>query len=474
MFLAVSLAHLRYPYDIDWMEGGQLVQSYEILAGRFPYRAPSADYIAFPYQPLYAAIVAGLGWFFGLSLPLARSVSLVSTLACAALVARAVWRETGARAYGLLAGCTVLALYPVVGFCFDCARVDSLFMALLVGALYAARYIERPWPACVASAALFVLAYKTKQLALPFFPLFLPVLAAKSRRAAATFPVLVLLPLAADFVLSQRASGGWFSFYVNQVPRAQPYQIGKVAQFPRVLATQIPVLAALSVLAAVRLVRRVGWTSKLDDTWTLATAVGAAVTLAAWARPGGWANNLMTTYVFAVIPAFVELHRVATHASETGRALVLSALALQLLRLGYNPAKLIPREADFEAGARFVEALRAIEGPVLVPQRPWLAVLAGKAPSYHANAFWEWRYLAHTNRVPEDLRRRLEEGFYRVVALDADPHTVAESEWVVPEQAVRNYACDRTLALPGRGLAPFAGYIVPGPSVLCRYAPQGQ
>ncbi len=471
-FLCVALLRWRYPYDLEWMEGGQLVQSYEILAGRFPYRAPSADYIAFPYQPLYAAVVAALGWIFGLSLPLARAVSIASTLACAGLVGRAVWRETGDRSYGLLAAATVLALYRVVGFWFDLARVDSLFMALLVGALYAGRYIEGAWRSCLTSAALFVLAYKTKQLALPFCVLVPPLLAARSRRAAWAFIPLVLLPLAVDFWLSQRASDGWFSFYVNQVPRAQPYQLSRVIKFPWIVAVQIPVLVGLATADAARNLRTRPWRAHLSDVWTLATIVGAVVAVAAWARPGGYANNMMTMYIFAVIPGFVALHRMAGDATNRGRALLFAALAMQLLWLRYDPMRQIPDRADYEAGARFVEEIRAVDGPVLMPQRPWIATLAGKAPSYHANAYWERGFMHRTDRVPDDLQRRLDDGFYKVIALDADPQTVAETERVVPDEMDRSYVCDRTLALPGRGLDAIAGAPERGPRLLCRYAPR--
>ncbi len=471
-FLTVALLRWRYPYDLEWMEGGQLVQSYEILAGRFPYRAPSADYIAFPYQPLYAAVVAALGWVFGLSLPLARAVSIASTLACAGLVGRIVWRETGDRAYGLLAAAMVLALYRVVGFWFDLARVDSLFMALLVAALYAGRYIEGAWRSCLTSAALFVLAYKTKQLALPFCILVPALLASKSRRAAWAFVPLVFLPLAVDFWLSQRASGGWFSFYVNEVPRAQPYQLSRLMRFPWVVAVQIPVIVGLAAADALHNVRERPWRANLSDVWTLAMIVGATVTVAAWARPGGYANNMMTMYIFAVIPGFVALHRMASQGASQRQLLLFSALAAQLLWLRYDPMRQIPGPLDYEAGARFVDEIRAIDGPVLVPQRPWIAALAGKAPSYHANAYWERGFMHRTDRVPDDLLRRLDTGFYRLIAVDTDPRAVAETERVVPDEMDRSYVCDRTLALPGRGLDAIAGAPEPGPRLLCRYAPR--
>jgi hypothetical protein len=450
------------------MEGGQLLQSAEILAGRFPYRAPSADYMAFPYQPLYAAIVAALAWLVGLSLPLARAVSIASTLSCAALVGRAVARETGARGYGWLAGAMVIALYRVVGFWFDLARVDSLFVALLVGALYVARYVKGAWRSCLGSALLIVLAYKTKQLAVPFCLLVPPLLAPRSRAAALAFLPLVALPLAVDAWLSQRASGGWFWFYVGELPRAQPYQLSKITSFPWVVVSQVPVLAVLATMAAHRAIRGGALAAKLRETWTLAAILGVGVTIAAWARPGGYANNLMTTCVFAVVPAFVELHRRASRATELGRLLLFAALAGQLLWLRYNPVHQIPTSADHAAGAALVETLRRAQGPVLVPQRPWLAVLAGKGASYHANSYWEMTFLHRPELVPDELRRRLREGYYDVVALDADPREASPDQRAVPDEMTERYACDRPLDLPGRGLAPLAGAAAPGPRVLCR------
>jgi hypothetical protein len=479
-FLAVALGRLRYPYDLEWMEGGQLVHSYEILAGRFPYRAPSADHIAFPYQPLYAVIVAGFGAIFGLSLPLARAISIACTLACAALVAGAVGKETGSRRMALLAGAMVLSLYRVTGFWFDLARVDSLFMALLVGGLYAAKYIERPWPACLTSVALMVLAYKTKQLALPFFALVPPLLDAKAprgRRAAVAFVVIAALALALDFVAEQRASDGWFSFYVNQLPRGQPYLPREFFRFWLVLLGDVPLLVLLA-RAGVGVarsdgvgdgVRRGSWRARLCDTWTLALLLGLAATLVAWPRPGGAANNLMTTYIPAVVPAFVGLHRLGQRLGDGGRALLGLALAAQFAWLAYDPTKQIPGADDYEAGRRLVEVLRAAPGPVLVPDRPWFAVLAGKAPSYHANSYWEMTFQHRPDLMPEDLRRRLADGYYTLVVDGLDPHVLVNPLKWWPAEMLANYRCDRVLDLPGHGLASMAGGNARGPHVLCTY-----
>jgi hypothetical protein len=452
------------------MEGGQLVHSYEILAGRFPYRAPSADHIAFPYQPLYSAVVAGLGAVFGLSLPLARTVSIASTLALSALIGLAVWEDTRSRRHALLAGAALLSLYAVTGFWFDLARVDSLFMALLVGGLLAARSPGNVWRATFASAVLLVLSYKTKQLALPFFALVPPVLWARNRTAALAFVPLTLVPLAVDHAISQHASGGWFSFYVNDVPRAQPYVPALFFRFGSIAVYDIPVFLALALAGGDAALRHGPWSARLRKTWVLATGLGAAATMAAWARPGGAANNLMTTYVFALVPAFVGWHRVEAAGRPWEQALVSVGVAGQLAWLGYVPGAQIPSRADYDAGRELVERLRAAPGPVLVPDRPWLAVLAGKRPSYHSNAYWEMSFLERPDLVPADLRERLRTGAYALVVAAVDPRRLAAPERWWPPELLERYRCDVSLTLPGRGLSALTGRIGAGPHVLCTVA----
>jgi hypothetical protein len=459
LFLAVALCRVRYPFDLEWMEGGVLLHSYEMLAGRAVYRAPSADFIAFSYQPLYMAVVAALGKLAGLSLPLARGVSIASTLVLAALVGRATWRETGSRRYAWLAAATVPALFRVTGFWFDLARVDSLFLALTVGAIYGAKYVERPWRACVASAVLFVLAYKTKQLALPFFALAPAALWARSRRAALAFVPLALAPLGLDAWWMGRATDGWFSFYVNVVPAGQPIEPGRLAAFLPFVARDVPWLAVLAAIGTYARLKGRSWSQRASETWSLALLVGIVATLAAWARPGGWSNNFMTTYVLAIVPAYVEMHRLEPLLAPRWQAGLWSALAAQLALLGYDPRAQIPTRDDYDAGELLVARMRDAPGPVLVPERPWLAVLAGKAPGYHSSGFWEISFQPRAGQdfVPADLRDRLAAGYYTLVVMGANPESAREASRWFPGELPARYRCDEPLHLPGRGLAPFTG-----------------
>ena len=89
-YLFVALSRLTYPFPVEWLESNSLVEVHRILAGQPLYPAPTAAYVPDGYPPLYFAVSAAVASVFGVSyLPL-RLVSLVSSLACFALLARLV------------------------------------------------------------------------------------------------------------------------------------------------------------------------------------------------------------------------------------------------------------------------------------------------------------------------------------------------------------------------------------------------
>ena len=139
-FLWVALSRITYPYDLEWMEGGMLTHSLRLLQGKPLFGPPSVDFIPYIYQPFYAMVVAAVGLLTGLSLPVARGVSLVSTAVVAYLLFRTVHRETRDTLVAWIGVGLLFAEYPVVGFWYDLARVDNLFMALTFTGLYVARY----------------------------------------------------------------------------------------------------------------------------------------------------------------------------------------------------------------------------------------------------------------------------------------------------------------------------------------------
>ena len=152
-YLGIALARLGYPFPLEVLESNSLVEVHRILAGQPLYAAPTVSYVPDGYPPLYFAVSAAAASVLGQSYLALRLVSLVSSLACFAIVARLVQRETASAAAGLAAAGLLAATYFATGTWFDVARVDSLFLALSVAGLYAARWMRRParsdpgWPA---------------------------------------------------------------------------------------------------------------------------------------------------------------------------------------------------------------------------------------------------------------------------------------------------------------------------------------
>ena len=100
---------------------------------------PSLDFTPFLYTPLcfYAGAavskLTGAGFF-----PL-RLVSLLSSVGCLAVLFAFVRGETGSAVPGLVSAGLFAAAFKICGSRFDIARVDSLFVFLLLAGLYVLR-----------------------------------------------------------------------------------------------------------------------------------------------------------------------------------------------------------------------------------------------------------------------------------------------------------------------------------------------
>ncbi len=165
-YLFVALSRIGYPFDLEWMEGGSVDHVRRILAGQPLYVAPSLSFIPFIYPPFYYLLSAAVAKIIGIGFLPLRLISFTSSIGCFWLILRIVRRETGAWRPALLAAGIFAATFRHSGAWFDLARVDSLFLFLLLAGVYGIR--SRPTAATFAlSGVLFALSFLTKQAALP-------------------------------------------------------------------------------------------------------------------------------------------------------------------------------------------------------------------------------------------------------------------------------------------------------------------
>lgn len=426
MYLFTALPRLVYPYDLDFIEDGMLLESLRLAEGRPIYVPPSADFAPHVYMPLYPWLggllfrVAGPGF-----LPL-RLLSLFATLLTALLIYRIARRESGAGWLGLACAGLFLGGYRLTGFWYELVRVDALFVALTLAglALGSARPEGRSGRRRqVAAAVVLALAFFTKQTGLIFgIALALYLLVTAGRRA---WPFLLLfggLTLVPALALNGR-SGGWFFYYTVVIAGINPVEFGRVAHFVR--AELFGLMAGLSLMAVgagLLAVRRAGSPAGAlrAQPWLVWMVTAAAVSGMGRASVGGNLNNLMPAYtLLCLAPALLRREWQARPALlPRWRTVVIALLILAQFGLGaYNPLRYIPGPALRQAGDRLIARIGAEGGEVLVMMHPYYAWRAGKAPSAQMAALWHARERG-ARPLPPDLVARLEGQFYAAIISD--------------------------------------------------------
>jgi len=80
VYLWMAYQRLRYPFELEWIEGGMVDQVQRLIHGQSMYVAPGLNYVPFLYPPLYFYFSAAASLLFGAGLFPLRLVSFISSL----------------------------------------------------------------------------------------------------------------------------------------------------------------------------------------------------------------------------------------------------------------------------------------------------------------------------------------------------------------------------------------------------------
>ncbi len=415
-YLVVAVRRAGYPFALEWVEANTYLHVLQVLAGQPIYGPPSFDFVPMIYPPLYYYAAAPLAWATGQIMLAMRLVSLTASLAAFTaifLIARGRGLPHG---WSFVAVGLFAASYRMAGYWFDVARVDMLFLALLLLAIYAASvHAKHELVAGAAAGLLLALAVTAKQQALLTVPFLALYLALEQRWRKA----LVMTAAAGTAVLGFTgaailASDGWFWFYTVRVPGAAPASPRLAWDLTRhaVGASLLPVMALIVIGAAVGL-----WSDRTRAQRlrlaTLALLVLALLVASYLSMAKQWG------YVNGLLPAAAGLALAAAEAAwmidraRFGRRWVQIALAalatglllLQFAFLRYDPAVQIPSPRDVQTGNATLAALRAAPGPVFAPTAPYLLHMAGRPTHFHLSALSDVELAAnHNPSIAADLQ----------------------------------------------------------------------
>ena len=392
-YVWVALHRLGYPYELEWMEGGSVELARRVAAGQPLYTSPTLHFTPWPYPPLYYWLSAAVGSVTGQGFLPLRLVSLVASLAALVLLALLVRSLGGSWTGGVVAAGMYAATYRLAGSWADLARVDSLLVALTLGALLFTVRARRP-VAGLAAGLVFVLAVLTKQTALIVAVPAVGWLLVTRRRVGVCAVLTLIAGLLGTTFLLERASDGWYLQYVWAELLGQGVVRSWIAGFWLAdLALPFAVLAVAALGASWGSRRRQpGAGRPRSEVAGLAAVVVASLLAAGWAgrlHSGGYSDVVMPAYAAVAVLAGLGFARFlgapASGASKGGRSLTAAGVLISQLVLltvvAGSVVRSVPTPADGAAGARLVADIATVPGRVIVADHPLYLTQAGKDTS---------------------------------------------------------------------------------------------
>jgi 4-amino-4-deoxy-L-arabinose transferase-like glycosyltransferase len=392
--LAVCVLRMGYPFELEWLEGASLDHTLRVISGQGLYQKPSLEFIPFIYTPLYYYVSAPFVKMMGPGFLPLRLLSFLLTLGSLYIIFLMVKRETNSLYFGAIASCIFAATFEISGAWFDLARVDSLFLFLMLASVYVIRFFPSR-RGSVLAGLLVSLSFLTKQVALAVaIPLIVYSFAEDWRRCI-FFVGTIGLVVAASTSVFNVASHGWYSYYVFELPAQHNILMPQLTRFWRHdIIRPLPIAGAVALFL---ILGRASTSGKKRDFFYLALSVGGVG--AAWISRlhfGGYANVLLPAYAVLAILFGVGLHEAfailgsepPVHRRLSESFIYLLCLA-QFASLVYNPTPLLPGEKDLRAGTEFVGTMSRIEGDILLPYHGFLPRLAGKKSCAHAMALFD-------------------------------------------------------------------------------------
>src|SRR5580693_9114099 len=162
LFLYTALRRMHCPFALDQIEGGTVTSVWRIVRGEPLYTPPTLDFVPYLYAPLYFYLAAALSKVIGVGYASLRLISILGTLGSLAVIYALIHGETRSRIAALAgAGLYAACYHPLEGW-FDMGRVDSLFVFLLLLAIYCTRRAP-----ILLAVLVWLVAFQTKQTILP-------------------------------------------------------------------------------------------------------------------------------------------------------------------------------------------------------------------------------------------------------------------------------------------------------------------
>lgn len=134
-YLRLGFARVVYPYALDLVEEGMVMQAWRVAQGLPVFVPPNAEFVPQVYMPLFTWLGGLLMRLTGFGFWPLRLISFLSVGGTAVLIFIIGWRESGSGTAAFVGSGLFLGGYRLVGGWYDLARVDGLFAFLCLAGL---------------------------------------------------------------------------------------------------------------------------------------------------------------------------------------------------------------------------------------------------------------------------------------------------------------------------------------------------
>lgn len=430
VIIYVLLASLRlsYPFEIEPLESACVHQVRRILSGQALYVRPSLEFVPFVYAPLYFYLSAAVATLFGIDFFPLRLVSFVSSAGSLTVIFLFSRRETGNVFAAFLASGLFAATFYISASWFDIARVDSLFLFLLLLGIYLVRFGTSRVSQAIAGV-LFVASFLTKQTALFIASPILLYYAWRGDKQRVSWAIATaVVGIIGSTWYFDHISSGWYTYYVFRLPTQSGIRPGMLLGFwMDNMLSWLPIALAIIGYSFYQSFR-----SGILDGFHVVLA--ASMIGASWAgriNQGGYKNASFPAYAAVAILFGCATDHVLKRLAElprevrARRQMLLLFLCLgQFALLYYDPLSPLPRARDRMFGEALVKDIGRIEGDVFIPGHGAYAVAASKK-SYAAE--WAIRdVMSDTGDIREALLQEIREAIrsrkFGAIVLDCSQH----------------------------------------------------
>lgn len=436
LFLYISISRIAFPFAFDWVEGAVLMQVNHLLSGQSMYAQPHAAYTALIYPPLYFYASAVMTWIFGFGFLPLRLTSLLATCGCMLMIFTITRRITASSLYGLAATGLFAATYASVWAWFDFARVDMLYVFLILVGLFCMSIEPDGKP--VVAGAIFALAFFTKQSALF---LVLPLAALTfflHRRQTIIFLLTFGVIATAGLFLLNTLSNGWYNYYAFTLPANHILNTNPDYLYYLIKIILQPIPFSFGIAMAAILIRRKEYfQNKSYLFFFITTLTIVAGSIVSYLSPGSTHNAYIPAYAIIVILFGIGLKHleesIAMIKPINTRTILtfflFGAAILQFWSLNYKTRDFIPSEHDAKRGNALLKYLARTPGDVMIPSHSYLALYVNKKPYYHDAPLWELNGAVGEQIMPEwkptriGIKRYVQSGQVKFVFLESPIHT---------------------------------------------------